>query len=275
MTGPADLPLPMAQPADNCRRHGTAPFAVVVVHGGPGAPGAMAPVAREVSRQCGVLEPLQTADSVEGQIEELASVCRRRGAPPVTLIGHSWGAWLSLLTAARHPEVAAKLMLVGCGPLTAQGAARIMDTRLARLTDREQSRLHDVLTALHTPGTRDRNALLAELGAIMDRADIVDPLPPEPGPTLPCQERLFQAVWPQAEALRREGGLIEAARRLRCPVLVVHGADDPHPAAGVVEPLAAILKDFRAITLATCGHTPWRERQAADAFYRILRDEIL
>ena len=49
----------------NPRKYGSAPFNVAVVHGGPGAPGEMAPVARELSSFRGVLEPLQTATTVE------------------------------------------------------------------------------------------------------------------------------------------------------------------------------------------------------------------
>src|ERR1039458_2668780 len=84
----------------NLRFHGTAPFRVAVIHGGPGAAGEMAPVARRSSRNDGVLEPLQTARSVEGQIEELREALSRHSQLPAVLIGLSWGAWLSLLTAA-------------------------------------------------------------------------------------------------------------------------------------------------------------------------------
>ncbi len=52
----------------NLRKYGKAPFKVAVIHGGPGAPGEMAPVARELSSVSGVLEPLQTATTIEGQI---------------------------------------------------------------------------------------------------------------------------------------------------------------------------------------------------------------
>ena len=45
----------------NPRLYGSAPFNIAVIHGGPGAPGEMAPVARELSSLRGVLEPLQTA----------------------------------------------------------------------------------------------------------------------------------------------------------------------------------------------------------------------
>ena len=47
--------------AEKVRLYGKAPYRVAVVHGGPGAAGEMAPVARRLGAACGVLEPLQTA----------------------------------------------------------------------------------------------------------------------------------------------------------------------------------------------------------------------
>jgi len=43
----------------------------------------MAPVARELSSEMGVLEPLQTADSIDGQVEELKDVLETHGTPPL------------------------------------------------------------------------------------------------------------------------------------------------------------------------------------------------
>lgn len=48
--------------AEKLRTYGQAPFKGAVLHGGPGAPGEMAPVAKELARFCGVLEPLQTKE---------------------------------------------------------------------------------------------------------------------------------------------------------------------------------------------------------------------
>jgi len=53
----------------NPKKYGDAPFKIIVIHGGPGAPGEMAPVAEELSSDYGVLEPLQTKDSIKEQIE--------------------------------------------------------------------------------------------------------------------------------------------------------------------------------------------------------------
>jgi hypothetical protein len=46
------------------RKHGKQPFLVVVIHGGPGAPGEMYPVARRLSKTTGVLESLQSKSSI-------------------------------------------------------------------------------------------------------------------------------------------------------------------------------------------------------------------
>jgi len=43
---------------DTLRKYGKEPFSIAVIHGGPGAGGEMAPVARELSSHWGVLEPI-------------------------------------------------------------------------------------------------------------------------------------------------------------------------------------------------------------------------
>lgn len=81
----------------NLRIYGNKPFNIAVIHGGPGVPGEMAPIAQELSAVRGILEPLQTATSLKGQVQELQTVLKENGDLPVTLIGWSWGAMLSTL----------------------------------------------------------------------------------------------------------------------------------------------------------------------------------
>ena len=88
----------------NLRIYGEKPFKIAVLHGGPGAPGYMAPVARELSSTWGVLEPLQTAITVEGQVQELRKVLQNYADLPVCVIGSSWGAWLGFIVSAHFPE---------------------------------------------------------------------------------------------------------------------------------------------------------------------------
>jgi pimeloyl-ACP methyl ester carboxylesterase len=260
----------------NLRTYGKSPFDVAVVHGGPGAGGEMAPVARELASGWGVLEPIQTATSLQGQVEELRTVLENHGAPPVTLIGFSWGAWLSFIVAAHHPAIIKQLILVGSGPYEEKYVATLQETRLNRLSEEERTEFESVVRALGDPATEGKDTLLARLGVLAAKTDDYDPVTDESDESdrVGGQGDIFQSVWKDAAELRRSGKLLELGKQIKCPVVAIHGDYDPHPAAGVQEPLSATLESFRFILLKNCGHMPWVERQARDRFYGILKDEL-
>ena len=118
----------------NCRTYGKAPYTVAVIHGGPGAAGEMAAVAREISQSQGVIEPFQTERTVTGQVTELKKVLADQGDLPVILIGHSWGAILSFIVTAKNPALVKKLILISSGAFEDSYAAGIMSTRSDHLS---------------------------------------------------------------------------------------------------------------------------------------------
>lgn len=253
--------------------YGQFPFRVAVIHGGPGAPGGMSPVARQLAARRGVLEPLQTARSLEGQVQELKDVLQAHGDPPLTLVGFSWGAWLGFIVAAQYPELVSKLILVGSGGFEAQDAIKIQAVRQSRFSAAQKAELETLQHVLADPDAPDRSAAFARFGAIYAKVDAYDPLPHEPK-ALAFQPDVFAGVWPEAAKLRQSGALLALGKQIKCPVLAIHGAYDSHPAEGVQKPLAATLKRFRFVLFKNCGHEPWYERQARDAFYRILEQEL-
>ncbi len=257
----------------NLRKYGNPPFRVVVVHGGPGAAGEMAPVARELSSDFGVLEPLQTRNSLRGQVEELRDAIEAGGDAPVKLVGWSWGAWLGWLLAARYPDLVAKLVLVGSGPFEDKYAHSITSVRQGRLSAAEREELRRLQLSLDVAGTEDRDRAFGRIGEIIAKADSRDPVD-EPRDPVSYRVDIFERVWPEAERLRKSGDLLRTAAKIACPVVAIHGDYDPHPANGVREPLSRVLKDFRFILLERCGHEPWIEREARDEFYRVLRQEL-
>src|SRR5262249_25398224 len=120
------------------REYGESGPVVLVLHGGPAAPGEMAPIARELSDGFRVLEPFQRGSGAEpltvarhvADLHELM-VLRGEGSPPA-VVGFSLGALLSHAHTAAHPEDTSCLVLVGCG--TFDMAARehmrsILETR--------------------------------------------------------------------------------------------------------------------------------------------------
>ncbi len=258
---------------ENLRTYGCKPFDVAVIHGGPGAGGEMAPVARELAGEWGVLEPLQTATSVTGQIEELRTVLEDHADLPVTLIGYSWGAWLSTLCAAYHPALVKQLILVSSGPFEERYAAGIQMTRLGRLDDDERREIQSMMKAMKDPAVRDKDALLARFGTLFARADACDPVTRDSEESNVCWD-IHTRVWKEAAQLRSSGKLLTLAARIACPVRAIHGDCDPHPAEGVRKPLTAALNDFQFTLLQHCGHKPWIEKQAVDAFYALLKQAL-
>lgn len=257
----------------NLRRYGKAPFRVAVIHGGPGAAGEMAPVARELATERGVLEPLQTAATLEGQLAELNTVLARNAGKPVTLIGFSWGAWLSFNFAARYPTRVNKLILIGSGSYEEKFAEGIQQTRLNRLNAADRAEVEALFAVLTSPVANDKNRAFARFGRLLSIADAYDPISSE-AEAIDYRVEIFEPVWQEAAGLRRSGKLVELGKQLRCPVTAIHGDYDPHLAEGVQQPLSEILQSFHFILLNNCGHKPWIERQARGRFYTILREEL-
>lgn len=255
------------------RKWGPGPFPVAVIHGGPGAPGEMAHVARELSAIKSVLEPFQTETSLEGQIQELRSVLSEQGKVPVTLIGFSWGAFLSWMVAARYPALVSKLILVSSAPFEEQYAASITQTRLGRLKPKERAEMQALLGQLEDPAALNKDALLARLGNILAHGDAFDPMTQE-NEAFHCQYDVYRGVWDEAAEQRRTQALIRMAHSITCPVVAIHGDWDPHPADGVNVPLARELTNFKFVLLKKCGHRPWIERNVAEEFFNILVKEI-
>lgn len=258
----------------NLRLYGNAPFNITIIHGGPGAAGEVAPVAKELSKTHGVLEPLQTKSTIEDQIQELKHVLQQNGALPITLIGYSWGAWLSFIFAAQNPSFVKKLILVSSGPFEESYATNIMNTRLSRLSKIERLDLEVILKSFKDPIVKDKNILLAKVGKYLPKTDSYDALSVYEE-DLVLKYDIYEAIWRQAVELRRSGKLLAFAKQIQCPVVAIHGDYDPHPAEGVEKPLSNILRDFRFILIPNCGHKPWIERVAKEDFYKILQKELV
>jgi len=257
----------------NLRKYGDPPFRVAVVHGGPGAPGGMAPVAKELSKERGVLEPLQTKASIGGQIQELKEVLERNGDMPITLIGHSWGAWLVFIFASYYPEIVKKIILVGSGPFEEKYVSSLMKIRLSRLSKEEKSIFNFLMQSLDNPKVKNKNKIMAQFGKLMSKIDSYNPLPHK-DEIIEVRYKIYQKVWSEASQLRASGKLLELGKKIKCPVIAIHGDFEPHSSKGIKEPLSRVLKNFHFILLKKCGHYPWFEKEAKDQFYSIIKKEL-
>jgi pimeloyl-ACP methyl ester carboxylesterase len=253
----------------NPRKYGKPPYSAVLVHGGPGAAGEMAPVAAFISASFGVLEPMQTKDSISGQVDELRSIIANNAAGPAALAGYSWGAWLSVIYAATHPDEVRKLVLISCAPFKKEQAGSVMAERMRRLGRKEIEEIEFLMDAVDNPAARNRDGILKRIGELMAKADVYE-ASNAGQPKIKLDSAIYAAVWKEASGLRDAGGLVEYARMVRCPVAAIHGDHDPHPAGAVKEAFPAA----KFVLLEKCGHTPWMEKYAAAAFYEALLREL-
>jgi pimeloyl-ACP methyl ester carboxylesterase len=257
------------------RKHGSLPFKVVVLHGGPGAPGEMQPVAQELLKNFGVLEPLLISHTIQDQVQELKEMIEHDGNPPVILVGWSWGAWLGVIFTTQYQELVGKLVLIGSGPFEEKYASKIMETRMARLNVKDRAEVLSLLRILDDTKIEDidEDETLVRFGKLMSKADSYNCII-SVDDVITFNYQTFQAIWSQASELRRSGGLLDLVKEISCPVVAIHGDYDPHPYLGVKEPLSKINKDFNFYLLEHCGHKPWNEVEAKEKFYEILKREI-
>lgn len=254
------------------RRHGGRGPVVAVLHGGPGAPGSAASLARDLAEAFSVLEPLQrrageTPLTVARHVDDLAGVLPEGAA----LVGHSWGAMLALSCAAAHPGSVRSLALVGCGtydPADRVDYERGLAARLGKPGRRQAARLRRRLER-HRGAQSD--AAWAALGRLMERAQSFDLLEGEADP-VEVDRRGHDETWADALRLQREGIEPAAFAAITCPVLMLHGDDDPHPGRATFEHLRRFMPRLQYRGFPRCGHRPWAERHARDPFLAALRE---
>lgn len=246
------------------RVHGAGRPRIVLLDGGPGARGEVTPVGEELaSRGYAVLEPVVRKASIAGVIEALCVDINGRCGLPVTLVGWSWGAWIACLYAAAHPDCVMRVILVGSGPFRAEDADTIRATRTARLTPQEREEWQSLAYAAGDAAAMDH------LMRLFDKMDAYAPIN-DPHPPASINKAQHHALWAEGKTLRETGRLLEISATLSIPVDAIHGSYDPHPVDGVAIPLSEHLPDFRCHVLDRCGHKPWRETYARDAFFDLL-----
>lgn len=257
---------------DTLRKYGSPPYQIALLHGGPGAAGEMRPVAEHLAKKHGILEPFQTKKTIDGQVEELYSQLIASATLPVTLIGYSWGAWLGTIFAGRYPDCVKKLILISAGAYDSRYNSGLLEVRMSRLTEQERKEAGSLLLKMNN-GSSIQADIFKRFGELMSKADCYECIASRQEPVV-LNPEIYQSVWKEASAYRDSGKLLTDAATIACEVVAFHGAYDSHPLAGVEIPLSATISNFRMLRLEHCGHTPWKEKQAKEAFYKLMSREL-
>jgi pimeloyl-ACP methyl ester carboxylesterase len=256
------------------RTYGIPGQPVVVVHGGPGAAGYLEPLARPLGRRFQVFEPFQRRSgevplAVSQHVADLQAVVEDRcsGKKPV-VVGHSWGAMLALCHAAAHPLSVAGVVLVGCGTFDPGARAEMEEILAARVPGEIKERMARVL---ESDGEDDERFL--EMGRLLLPYYSCDPdlslLTFVHG-----DARGHRETWQDMLRLQEEGVVPAAFSGIEAPVLMLHGAMDPHPGAMIKRSLGRFLSRLEYREWERCGHYPWLEREVKDEFLAALEEWV-
>jgi pimeloyl-ACP methyl ester carboxylesterase len=227
----------------------------------------MAPVARGIADLFRVFEPFQSAISatVADHVADLHEVVESLShSRPPALVGHSWGAMLALAYAAAHPSSVGPIVLVCSGTFDWAARERLTEN-LEQWTDSKlRQRFKQALT-LNNPN--DRFHALGQLTLEQYSYDLattdqeIDES--EPGTS--------SETWDDMVRLQNEGVYPSAFAAIKSPVLMLHGAVDPHPGEMIKVSLAPYIPQLEYREWEQCGHYPWLEKATHDKFFSVLR----
>jgi pimeloyl-ACP methyl ester carboxylesterase len=228
----------------------------------------MAPVARGLEDAFRVLEPFQRGSggeplTVARHVADLHELAAPLGCP--ALVGSSWGAMLALAYAAAHPTSAGPLVLVGCGTFDVASRARFRATIDERMDDGLRARIVALEREIPDPDRR-----LGAFGDLLAPVYAFDPLPEGLGFEA-CDARAHEETWADMLRLQADGTYPAAFAAIESPVLMLHGAFDPHPGSMIRASLAPYLRRLEYVAWERCGHYPWVERETREGFFEVLR----
>jgi pimeloyl-ACP methyl ester carboxylesterase len=142
------------------------------------------------------------------------------------------------------------------------------------LSDKEREQAWILKERLKESDLKNRDDIFLEYAHLSCKGDdyhVVPDLYPGKG----FSAEIHENVWSEASKMRETGELIELVKQVKCPVLAIHGAYDPHPWKGVDAPLKHILTNFEMVLLPNCGHNPWNEVEARTQFFIELAKAVI
>jgi pimeloyl-ACP methyl ester carboxylesterase len=232
----------------------------------------MAPVARGLAGSFRVLEPWQRGSgkeplTVSRHVADLHDLIRSYGENVrLALVGSSWGAMLALAYAAEHPASAGPLVLIGCGTFDPDARSRLQTTLDSRRDDRLRRRLEHLPEEISD--ANERRKVEGELILPLYACELIT----TDQEIEACDARAHRETWDDMLRLQARGVYPAAFSAIEAPVLMLHGAADPHPGRMILASLRPYLPQIEYHEWERCGHYPWLERAVRDEFFQVLRN---
>lgn len=245
---------------------------VIVLHGGPAAAGSARGLAMGIAGLFHVYEPWQRGSgaeplSVMRHVEDLYDLVSALDGKPA-LVGHSWGAMLALAYAAEHPETVGPVVLVGSGTFDVESRSRFREIVKDRRGEDFQAKVARAVEGVTDPS--ERFLLEHSFDELVYAYAPVHNLPEAVETPPPFDAKAHQETWGDAIHLQEQGYHPQAFSKITSPVLMLHGAYDPHPGQMIYDNLKQHISHLEYMEWEECGHEPWVEKSVREDFFRFL-----
>ncbi len=239
---------------------------ILLVHGGPGLYGYMDDLNAELARNHSCTTYSQKSLTVDAHVEELKMILENQAEKPV-LVGHSWGGLLSMLTLAKYPALARKIVLVGPMPFDMEGIGLFVKNIESRLTTEERvQRKNNLENFAKLDDSDEKNSTFKRLSDASFKTYQYHPALDRISSKLKSVDSdVFFAT--QADLLQTmaKSSLLDRMTAVKIPVEMIYGDYDPSPCARLAQQLKEKLNSFSVLELKNCGHYPWWEDDGVHA----------
>lgn len=266
----------MLEQKARCFNYGQSKSNVLLLHGGPGAVGSLSYLANVLSKTISIAELWQTSKNVEVMCAEICQQLQYCNDNPI-IIGHSWGAILGYIFAAKFPQKIGKLIMISSGALTKQHHEEAMIARFSSISQEENSKMEILYKKLDASSGQEEIAIFRELAKFLETIEVSAPVDNiyERIKTLYYDLNCYKSINIEYKNLLNTKQMETLGTKITCPVSVIHGKNDPYSYTDLQSFLYKTLSTKTVFYLLdNCGHWPWREKHAEKEFFFIMQKEI-
>lgn len=189
-------------------------------------------------------------------VKDLEAIRKAFNLDTVSILGHSWGAFLAMQYAIDHPESVDKLILANALPSTSEGFALFAQESKCRLAPYQEEM--DAIS--NTPAYEEGDPELFErLHRIMFGAYCYDPHSADLLDLRMSREAVLNCIKIHRMVFRNVFGkpydLNASLTTLAMPTLIIYGDSDPVPSS-TAETLHEHIVNSQYVILQHCGHFP-------------------
>ena len=241
-----------------------------LIHGGPGAQGSLHGLNNSLPEHLNSREILQRySGEVPLSVDQHIADMREFISEPANILGHSWGAMLTLSFAASYPHLCRQLILVGCGTYSLESRQEYERRIALRIDPQMKALLKQAIQEAKTPD--EHELAFRNYGEYATKIQAYDPIPdPFPDHITKWDPIGHSETWSDVMRLQQEKIEPNRFTAIICPVTLIQGAQDPHPGELIRDDLLPYIPQLKYIELDQCGHEPWLERHTRTPFLKLI-----